>query len=88
MKHQPIFLMNRIPRKSPGCTETQGMFRGKNSVGGDPGTPIRRLAFPGETQGARVSWVLCYRAPDYFAAGGGVTTAVIFRIIPSDLVKT
>jgi hypothetical protein len=28
------------------------------------------------------------RATDYFAAGGGATTAVILRIIPSDLLKT
>jgi hypothetical protein len=25
---------------------------------------------------------------DYFAGGGGVTSAVIFRIMPSDLLKT
>ena len=29
-----------------------------------------------------------HRAADYFAIGGGVTTAVIFRIMPSDLLKT
>jgi hypothetical protein len=29
-----------------------------------------------------------YRTTVYFVAGGGVTTAVIFRIMPSDLLKT
>ena len=37
---------------------------------------------------ARKHRKLSHAAADYFAVGGGVTTAVNFRIMPSDLLKT
>ena len=79
--------MARIVSEDNRAVHYNGCNPGSQSPDAFRRSPIGRLEFP--RRDARKDNLFAHRASaNYFAAGGGVTTDVILRIMPSDLLRT